>query len=60
MAIARVCAFCGSNPGADQAFAEAARAFGTLVAKRGLTLVTGGGGLGLMGAVTDAALAAGG
>ncbi len=55
-----VCVFCGSNPGRDPAFADAARAFGTLVAQHGLSLVTGGGGLGLMGAVTDAALAAGG
>jgi hypothetical protein len=56
----RICVFCGANAGADPAFAKAARAFGTLVAQRGLVLVTGGGALGLMGLVTDAALAAGG
>jgi hypothetical protein len=56
----RLCVFCGARDGAEPAYLEAALAFGTLVAQRGLTLVTGGGALGLMGAVTDAALAAGG
>ncbi len=52
--------FCGSAAGTDPRFAEAARATGTLLAQRGLTLVYGGGHGGLMGAVADAALAAGG
>lgn len=56
----RICVFCGSNAGANPAFADAAQSFGRLVAQRGLVLVTGGGALGLMGVVTDAALAAGG
>lgn len=56
----RVCVFCGARAGASAAYAETARAFGALVARRGLGLVTGGGALGLMGIVTDAALAAGG
>jgi hypothetical protein len=56
----RICVFCGSNMGARPAFAEAARLFGTEVARRGLGLVYGGGAVGLMGIVADAALAAGG
>jgi uncharacterized protein (TIGR00730 family) len=55
----RLCVFCGAREGASPAYAEAARAFGALVAARGLGLVTGGGALGLMGIVTDAALAGG-
>ncbi|HSM52204.1 MAG TPA: TIGR00730 family Rossman fold protein [Thermoanaerobaculia bacterium] len=60
MPLARVCVFCGSSPGADPAFAEAARALGRLVAARGLELLYGAGNVGLMGILADAALAAGG
>jgi hypothetical protein len=60
MTLRRVCVFCGSNMGARPAYAEAARAFGTEVARRGLGLVYGGGAVGLMGIAADAALAAGG
>lgn len=56
----RVCVFCGARDGASAVYTETARAFGALVAARGLGLVTGGGALGLMGVVTDAALAGGG
>ena len=56
----RVCVFCGSNSGANPAYAEAAVRLGRLLAGRGLTLVYGGGNVGLMGVVADAALAAGG
>jgi uncharacterized protein (TIGR00730 family) len=56
----RVCVFCGSSFGNDPRFAEAARDVGTLIARRGLGLVFGGGKVGLMGLVADAALAAGG
>jgi len=52
--------FCGSSPGNDPAYLAAARATGTELARRGLTLVYGAGSVGLMGAVADAALAAGG
>ncbi|MBF5045576.1 TIGR00730 family Rossman fold protein [Aggregicoccus sp. 17bor-14] len=55
-----VCVFCGSRPGARPAFMEAARAFGAELARRGLTLVYGGAGIGLMGAVADAVLEGGG
>jgi uncharacterized protein (TIGR00730 family) len=56
----RVCVFCGSNPGNDPLYREAATAMGRLLATRGLGLVYGGGRVGLMGVVADAALAAGG
>ena len=56
----RVCVFCGASPGRSPAYLEAARAFGTEAAGRGLGLVYGGGRVGMMGAVADAALAAGG
>lgn len=52
--------FCGASPGGDPAYTAAARAMGSAVAGRGLTLVYGGAKVGLMGAVADAALAAGG
>jgi hypothetical protein len=55
-----VCVFCGASSGRGTAYAEAARAFGGTVASRGLGLVYGGGRVGLMGAVADGALAAGG
>jgi uncharacterized protein (TIGR00730 family) len=56
----RVCVFCGASSGRLPAYADAARAFGTALAGRGLGLVYGGGRVGLMGAVADAALAGGG
>ncbi|WKE64380.1 TIGR00730 family Rossman fold protein [Gallaecimonas kandeliae] len=52
--------FCGSKAGKDPRFSDAAKALGTLLAERGITLVYGGGHVGLMGAVADAALSAGG
>ncbi len=58
--IKSVCVFCGSATGSDPQFVEAARDTGTLLARRGLALVYGGGHIGMMGALADAALAAGG
>jgi uncharacterized protein (TIGR00730 family) len=55
-----ICVFCGSSPGGDPAYMAAAEATGRALAERGLTLVYGGAKVGLMGAVADAALAAGG
>ena len=55
-----VAVFCGSRFGADPAHAQAARALGTGLARQGVKLVYGGGGVGLMGEVANAALAAGG
>ncbi len=56
----RVAVFCGSYSGKDPRFREAAEAFGAAVAKRGWGLVYGGGRIGMMGFVADAALRAGG
>ena len=55
-----LCVFCGSSAGRDPAYADAARALGVTLAERGITLVFGGGYVGLMGMVADAALGAGG
>jgi uncharacterized protein (TIGR00730 family) len=55
-----VCVFCGSRSGVGDVYRQCAVAFGALLAQRGLTLVYGGAHLGLMGALADAALAAGG
>jgi hypothetical protein len=52
--------FCGSNRGVGEAYAEAAAELGAEIARRGIDLVYGGGRVGLMGLVADAALAAGG
>ena len=56
----RVCVCCGASSGRSPAYADAARALGATIAERRLGLVYGGGRVGLMGAVTDATLAAGG
>lgn len=56
----RICVYCGSSSGRSAAFSEAAAHLGALLARRGIELVYGGGGIGLMGAVADAVLAAGG
>jgi uncharacterized protein (TIGR00730 family) len=59
-ALSSVCVFCGSNGGADPAYEEAARRVGAGLAARGVRVVYGGGRVGLMGALADGALAAGG
>ena len=56
----RICVFCGASPGHDPAYAALARSVGAGLAARGIGLVYGGGRVGLMGEVADAALAAGG
>ena len=56
----RLCVFCGSNPGTNPMFIEVAAALGSGLAAMGAELIYGGGHLGLMGAVADATLAAGG
>ena len=55
-----ICVYCGSNAGSRPAYAERAAALGERIAREGLALVYGGGNVGLMGLVADAALAAGG
>jgi uncharacterized protein (TIGR00730 family) len=59
-AIQTVCVYCGSGPGSDPAFAAAARAFGAILAENKITLVYGGGSLGLMGATAKSVLEGGG
>ncbi|RZJ19754.1 MAG: TIGR00730 family Rossman fold protein [Haliea sp.] len=54
-----ICVYCGSRPGEDRAFANAASAVGRWIGDAGGQLVYGGGNNGLMGVVADAALAAG-
>lgn len=56
----RLCVFCGSSKGSNPAHLAAAQNLGRELAQRGLGLVYGGGNIGLMGALADAALAAGG
>lgn len=54
-----LCVFCGARAGAQPLYAEAAHTLGTAIGTRGFGLVYGGGNVGLMGVVADAALAAG-
>jgi uncharacterized protein (TIGR00730 family) len=54
-----VCVYCGSRSGSDAAYASAAGEVGRLIGEQGWGLVYGGGNVGLMGIVADAALAAG-
>ena len=56
----RIAVFCGSSRRAPRRYLEAARELGAAIARRGHTLIYGGGRTGLMGALADAALAAGG
>ncbi len=58
--VERICVFCGSSAGVRSAYSEAARSVGAELARRGIGLVYGGGRVGLMGAVADAVLEAGG
>ena len=58
--ITALCVYCGSSSGDDGKHEDFARAFGSACAARGIELIFGGGGTGLMGAVADSALAGGG
>src|ERR1051326_9156306 len=55
-----LCIFCGSAVGARASYTEAAPHLGTLMARRGIGLVYGGGNVGLMGVIGDAVMSAGG
>jgi uncharacterized protein (TIGR00730 family) len=55
-----VCVFCGSNPGTNPVYIEAANQVGRVLAQHSLRLVYGGGRVGLMGAIADAAIEFGG
>jgi len=56
----RLCVFCGSSVGTNPAYADATRVVAVELVRRGVGLVYGGGGIGLMGVLADAILAAGG
>jgi uncharacterized protein (TIGR00730 family) len=56
----RICVFCGSNAGTNPCYQAEAERLGRLLAARGIELVYGAGNIGLMGAVADACLEAGG
>ncbi|HET7755087.1 MAG TPA: TIGR00730 family Rossman fold protein [Anaeromyxobacteraceae bacterium] len=56
----RICVFCGSSAGTRPEYSEQARLLGIAIVRRGMGVVYGGGSVGLMGVVADAALAAGG
>jgi hypothetical protein len=58
--IRRICVYCGSGPGADPAYVAAAQAFGRILADNRIGLVFGGGSVGLMGGLANAALDRGG
>jgi uncharacterized protein (TIGR00730 family) len=58
--IRKICVYCGSGPGTDPAFVEAATAFGEILAKNRIGLVYGGGNLGMMGALAHSVLEHGG
>jgi len=55
-----ICVYCGSSPGTDPAFVEAARDFGKILAHAGIRLVWGGGSVGLMGAIAASVIEHGG
>ncbi len=55
-----LCVYCGSSPGTDPAFVEAAHSFGKILAENGVRLVYGGGSVGLMGALAKSVLQHGG
>ena len=56
MSLKSICVFCGASPGARPVYHEAAETLGRSLAERGVTLIYGGGAVGLMGVVADAAL----
>lgn len=56
----KLCLFCGSKPGIGERYVVMAREVGRLIAERSVAIVYGGGRVGLMGALADGALAAGG
>lgn len=58
--IKRICVYCGSGPGSDPAFVDAARALGKIMGQNGIGLVYGGGAIGLMGEIANAVIDNGG
>src|ERR1051326_5541686 len=60
LVVKRLCVYCGSSSRVDERYRAAATELGALLARAGIELVFGGGRVGLMGLLADAALAAGG
>ncbi|HWV10788.1 MAG TPA: TIGR00730 family Rossman fold protein [Pseudomonas sp.] len=60
MTLRSICVFCGASPGAHPIYRQAAEALGRHLAEQGVRVIYGGGAVGLMGVVADAAMAAGG
>ncbi len=58
--IRRICVYCGSSPGKNGAYAQAARDFGKLLAKNDIALIYGGGAIGIMGEISQAVASNGG
>jgi len=58
--IRNVCVYCGSGPGTDPAFVQAAREFGEILGRERIRLIYGGGAIGIMGAIAHAVLDHGG
>ena len=58
--IRSICVYCGSSPGSNELYMKAGHILGRSIAQAGLELIYGGGGKGIMGAVADGALRAGG
>jgi uncharacterized protein (TIGR00730 family) len=58
--IRKICVYCGSGPGTDPAFVQAARDFGKILAENGIGLVYGGGSIGIMGELATSVLKHGG
>ena len=59
-AVKRICVYCGSSGRVDEIYRAAATRLGVILAKSGIELIYGGGRIGLMGLMADAALASGG
>lgn len=60
MDLRNLCVYCGSNPGRQDIYIEAARELGRTMARQGIGLVYGGASVGIMGAIADAVMQAGG
>lgn len=56
----RICVYCGSNFGTRDSYVKAAQSLGTEMAANEITLVYGGGNVGLMGTIADTVIASGG